>query len=76
VTIRLEVPRAALATVDIVDVRGRHVRRVVQANLAAGSHDLTWDGADDRGRATASGVYFARLHVGDESRLSKLMLVR
>lgn len=76
VTIRLEVPRGARATVDIVDVRGRHVRRIVQADLAAGLHDLTWDGADDRGRATASGVYFARVRVGEASRLSKLMLVR
>ncbi len=27
----------------------------------AGEHPLTWDGADDHGRAVPRGVYFARV---------------
>jgi len=37
---------------------------------------VTWDGRDDRGRATASGTYFAHLVAGSERATRKMTLVR
>lgn len=40
----------------------------LDALLAAGPHQLVWDGADEHGRAMPSGSYFGRLHLdGDVS---------
>ncbi len=61
----------------IHDVRGRLVRRLVNGDLAGGSHEFQWDGLDQNGGAVASGQYFARLVVGGRQPLTrKLMLVR
>ena len=43
---------------DVYDATGRRVRTVTGATaLPPGSHQATWDGRDDDGRAVASGVY-------------------
>jgi YD repeat-containing protein len=44
-------------TVEIVDARGRLVRRL----HAAGRVTVAWDGRDDRGARSVPGVYFARV---------------
>jgi hypothetical protein len=43
--------------VDVYGIDGRRVRRLADAVLGAGTHDLVWDGTDDRGRSVASGQY-------------------
>jgi len=45
----------------IYDVSGRVVRTLVDRVQDSGAHDVTWDGRDDRGRSSPSGIYFARL---------------
>jgi glucose/arabinose dehydrogenase len=56
--------RAAEVRLDVYDATGRRVRTVTGATaLPPGSHQATWDGRDDDGRAVASGVYLARLVV-------------
>jgi hypothetical protein len=45
----------------IHDVTGRLVRTLVDAPQAWGTHEVTWDGRDDEGRAMGSGMYFVRL---------------
>ena len=45
----------------ILDPRGRLVRTLVDDAVAAGDHQITWDGRDDRGRDAASGVYVLEL---------------
>jgi hypothetical protein len=69
---------AAAADVQLVlhDARGRQVRQLWQGRLAAGEHRWTWDGRDDAGRECATGVYLARLIVGERQAVRKLTLVR
>lgn len=62
-TISFELAAAARATLDVFDVNGRFIRRLVDARLASGTHQAPWDGADEHGRPVASGVYFYRLSV-------------
>jgi len=58
--IRYAVTRGA-ADLEIFDVRGRRVRRLVEADDRVGRHTASWDLRDDSGESVASGVYFARL---------------
>ena len=53
---RYEVASESRVTLDIVDVSGRRVRRLVSTVLPAGAYEATWDGRDDGGRELASGV--------------------
>lgn len=72
----LSLPDAADVVVEIHDVAGRVVRTLVSAPMAAGVHEITWDGKDDRGETVASGVYFCRAEVGDWRDARKLVLLR
>ncbi|HPF69169.1 MAG TPA: FlgD immunoglobulin-like domain containing protein [Candidatus Krumholzibacteria bacterium] len=75
-TIALTLPTAGHATVAVYDLRGRRVCVLVDGALEAGTHALTWDGADDAGRAMPSGVYFARATAAGSTGTTKLALVR
>jgi hypothetical protein len=37
------------------------VRILVSARREAGSHEVAWDGRDERGHRLPSGIYFCRL---------------
>jgi hypothetical protein len=52
--------KAGHATLDILDLQGRRVRRLAGGWLEAGAQTRAWDGGDEAGRATPAGVYFAR----------------
>ncbi|MEZ4387891.1 MAG: M1 family aminopeptidase [Candidatus Krumholzibacteriia bacterium] len=60
-TLRLTLPVADRARVEIFDSRGRLVRRLLDGALLAGVHEVVWEGRDDEGRALPSGMYLARL---------------
>lgn len=75
--LRFALGRPLPVTVEIYDVAGRMVRRLLQAApLAAGPHAVTWDGCDDGGRAAASGAYVARVRAGARTVGTGLVLVR
>jgi len=58
--IRITLPAAGRARIDVYDAFGRRVRRLHDGPLAAGTHAIPWDGRNDRGRPVASGTYVVR----------------
>ena len=74
--LRFGLTQEARVKLDILDVRGRRLIRLVDGVTAAGPHVVPWTGVDDRGRTLASGVYFVRLQFGREVLVDKLTLVR
>jgi hypothetical protein len=61
VHLRCDLAEAARADLEILDVRGRSVRRAFTGLMAAGATVLTWDGRTESGLLAAPGLYFARL---------------
>jgi hypothetical protein len=61
---------------QIVDVRGRLVRTLVQAEGRPGLQRVDWDGRDGTGNAVGSGSYYAVLRSGGSERVERLVLVR
>jgi hypothetical protein len=58
-------------TVTVFDAAGRRLRRLPTPQ--DGSTYVVWDGRDDDGRVVAPGVYFARIHAGEEVGIRKLI---
>lgn len=56
-------PGGERATLALYDVRGRQVRQLYDGPGAEHGRS-PWDGLDDAGRLTPSGIYFARLESG------------
>jgi hypothetical protein len=63
---RVTLPEAGSVVVRIHDVRGRLVRALDVGMLAAGVHDVDWDGFTRDGSAAPGGVYFARFRAGKD----------
>jgi hypothetical protein len=67
-------PRSGSMVLDIVDVQGRRVIRLLDGARDAGPGAATWDGRSGDGRRVAAGTYFALLRFGGELRARKLVI--
>ena len=63
---------------DILDVRGRLVRTLVDGQRAGGQrHEVMWNGTNESGQRMPSGTYMSRLRVkGMEPQARLLTLVK
>jgi hypothetical protein len=75
-TIHFNLPARTRARLKIYDIAGRVVCTLVDSDLEAGIHHVSWSGRDDDGRQVASGVYFSRLAAGKETATGKMLLIR
>ena len=63
-TIRYGLPREERVTLKVYDLLGHEVVTLLNNELkSAGYHAAIWDGRNNTGEATVSGVYFVRLRV-------------
>ncbi|MBE0566707.1 MAG: hypothetical protein IH621_12145 [Krumholzibacteria bacterium] len=61
----------------VYDVAGRLVRTLHDGGLlAAGSHQVVWDGSHDTGQPAAAGVYYYRLEAGGRTASLRLTLLK
>jgi hypothetical protein len=74
--IPFDLPAAGHVRLEIYDVQGRLVRRLADDAFEAGFHRRVWDGRDDQGRPSASGVYLCALRAGGEFVTRKMTLLR
>jgi len=64
------------ARLDIYNLKGQRVRTLADGTLRQGRHTVVWNGRDDQNRAVASGVYFYRLSMPQQSMTQKMMLLK
>jgi len=76
VTLRFVLPEAGFATLEVFALDGRKVRQIARGDFPAGSQDFLWDGRDNAGQTTASGVYLARLKTQAGSSLQRLVMLK
>jgi hypothetical protein len=62
--------------INIYNLRGQLVRRLVNGIYTSGQHLVVWDGTDDTGIIVGSGVYFYRMQAGDYSNIKKMILLK
>ncbi|HOX24330.1 MAG TPA: FlgD immunoglobulin-like domain containing protein [Candidatus Krumholzibacteria bacterium] len=74
--LRFRAPANGPARVTVHDLRGRLVRTLVGGSLAAGDHEVRWDGRDDGGRPAPAGVYVARVASGGRQAAAKLVMLK
>ncbi|MBK7701451.1 MAG: FG-GAP repeat protein [bacterium] len=71
-TIEFRLSRAGAVILQVFDAAGREISTLLERTLAAGSHEVVFDGA-----GLASGVYHYRLIVdGEESDSKRMLLVK
>ncbi|MCX6835425.1 MAG: T9SS type A sorting domain-containing protein, partial [candidate division Zixibacteria bacterium] len=75
-TIELSLPRSGHVEVEVFNILGRRVSRLIDRELPAGTHRTIFDGRGDDGSALATGVYFYRITSGDFRDSKKMLLVK
>jgi len=58
VQVAFAAPRAVHVVARVFDVRGKLVREVANRGMAAGRHQIVWDGRSAAGTALSSGRHF------------------
>ena len=75
-TIDFALPAEGRVEVDIFDIRGGLVRRVLAETRAAGSHQISWNGETNGGHSAATGVYFVQVKSAGEKITRRMTLLR
>jgi hypothetical protein len=75
-TINYELSHRGTVTLEVYNLAGQQVARLVYGLREAGTYTLTWDSRDDADRELASGVYIYRLQVGENVQTRRLLLLR
>jgi hypothetical protein len=75
-TIRYYLPADAHVILEVFDVSGRRIARLIDSAKKKGPHVFEWDGRDQSDRPVSSGLYFYRLRAGKESISKKMLILR
>jgi hypothetical protein len=76
-TIRFDLATRTSVRLEVYDVNGRRVRTLVGGeSYNEGRHHVLWDGRNDSGNPTASGVYFYRLATDGFVATKRMTLVK
>ncbi len=75
--IRFVLERPGVVNLAIYDIVGRRVRNLIPGRtLDAGAHVLVWDGREDSGRSSSSGVYLVTLRNEEKLLQQKLVMIK
>jgi len=75
-TFRYTLPRAVWVNLEVYDLQGRLVRRLISKRQLPGNYVVQWNGANDAGEKVSSGVYFYRLRTPSQMFNRKCILLR
>lgn len=74
--IAYDIPHESRVTVEVYNVAGRLVKRLVDRRHRTGHHSVVWNGDDVTGRRVSSGIYFYRVDGAGMSHVGKMTLVK
>ncbi|NIS37608.1 T9SS type A sorting domain-containing protein, partial [Candidatus Saccharibacteria bacterium] len=75
-SIRFTLPQEHQVTLNIYNIQGQLVKRLVDHRYDAGAHTVNWDGQDQYGQKVASGIYIYRIQAGAFSQTRKMILIK
>ena len=55
---------------------GQKIATLVNGNMEAGRHNITWNGMDDLGNPVAAGLYLYQLEAKDFVKTRKMVLLK
>ncbi|MEK7774846.1 MAG: right-handed parallel beta-helix repeat-containing protein, partial [Candidatus Zixiibacteriota bacterium] len=74
--IRFVLPESKHTLIEVFNVLGQRVSTIIDRQLTAGEHVVSWNGRTDDDGSVASGVYLYRLTAGSYSATRKMILVK
>ncbi|MFC1481615.1 metallophosphoesterase [Candidatus Neomarinimicrobiota bacterium] len=75
-TMQLSLQESGFVSLQIIDLKGKMVRSLIDDYKAAGTYKVSWDGVSTAGIDMPSGIYFSRMSAGSSTQVRKLVLLR
>jgi len=75
-TIHYEIPETIYVKLVIYDILGRKIAVLQNGMMNAGVHEAKWDGRNNNGDLTGSGVYVYQLIAGEHKAQGKMLFLR
>ncbi|MDD3533248.1 MAG: carboxypeptidase regulatory-like domain-containing protein, partial [Candidatus Cloacimonetes bacterium] len=67
---------AGPVSIEIYNVKGQLVRKLVNDVREAGDHTVVWNGKDNNNRAVSSGIYYFKMNTGKYSSTKKMIMMK
>ncbi len=69
--------KACNVNIEIFNIKGRIVKKLINNNMDIGYHSILWDGTSDNNKQISSGIYFYKIIVNGETKtLQKCILLK
>jgi Big-like domain-containing protein/K319-like protein/type IX secretion system substrate protein/PKD domain-containing protein len=65
-----------MVSVKVYNVRGQLIKTILDNELSAGDHILTWNGKNEHNTCCTSGVYFVSFRAGSMQEVQKVILMK
>ncbi len=65
-----------LVKLTIYNINGQFVRNLINSELPAGSHTISWDGRDLRNQTVPGGIYFYQLNDGNRTESRRMIFLK
>ena len=75
-TISYSLKDNGFVSIEVYNVLGQKVKTLVNNNVVAGPHQVTWKGHDDNNKNVSSGIYFYRMKTGNYTSTKKMILMK
>ena len=74
--IKFSVAMESIVSIEIFNIRGQRVKRLIDGYFERGFHTVVWNGTDENENPAKSGVYFYRMTTGDYAEVRRMVLMK
>ncbi len=74
--LRYQVPKAQSVKILIYDILGREVKTLLDADVEAGYHEITWKAQNNSGIPVSAGVYYYHIRTESFKETKKMLLMK
>jgi len=75
-TISFSIPKSTWVSLNILNINGQLVKKLVNNYVSRGNYSLQWDGTSHNGDKVSSGVYFYNLKTDFFSEIRKMVMLK
>jgi hypothetical protein len=75
-TIQYSLPSRSHVAIEVFNLLGQRVRRLIDETKPAGTYRIEWNGNDDSGNPVSTGVYLYHFRAGDVVQTKKMLLIK
>ena len=75
-TINYELPKDEFVTINVYDMLGNSICRLLHKNQSLGRQSLQWDATNNKGQSVSAGVYLYTIEAGNIRETKKMILLK